>query len=171
MSNLSLNKLNKSPKYKYGWKMSQKPPVNGFEWINDLSQFQEKFIKNYDEDSNKEYFLENNFFQILKYLKSLHNLHSDLPFLREERKCNKLVCDFYDKKNYVVYIKASKQALNHGLILKKVHRVTQFNKKTWLKPYIYVNTELRKEAKNDFEKDFFNLNYNAVFSNNNGKCE
>ena len=42
--------------------MSQKPPVNGFEWINDLSQFQEKFIKNYDEDSNKEYFLENNFF-------------------------------------------------------------------------------------------------------------
>ena len=71
----------------------------------------------------------------------------------------------------VVYIKASKQALNHGLILKKVHRVTQFNQKTWLKPYIYVNTELRKEAKNDFEKDFFNLNYNAVFSNNNGKCE
>ena len=62
MSNLSLNKLNKSPKCKYGWKMSQKPPVNGFEWINDLSQFQEKFIKNYDEDSNKEYFLENNFF-------------------------------------------------------------------------------------------------------------
>ena len=81
----------------------------------------------------------------------------------KERKCNKLVCDFYDKKNYVVYIKASKQALNHGLILKKVHRVTQFNQKTWLKPYIYVNTELRKEAKNDFEKDFFKLMNNAVF--------
>ena len=56
---------------------------------------------------------------------------------------------------YVVHIRSLKQALNHGLILKKVHRVIQFNHKAWLKEYIYMNTELRKQAKNDLEKDFF----------------
>ena len=72
-------------------------------------------------------------------------------------KCNKLVCNLYDKKNYVVYIRSLKQALNNGLILKKVHRVIQFNQEAWLKPYIDISTELRKQAKNDFEKDFYKL--------------
>ena len=66
-------------------------------------------------------------------------------------------------KNYVVHRKSSNQALNHGLIIKKVHRVIQFNQKAWLKPYIDMNTKLRTEAKNDFEKDFFKLMNNAVF--------
>ena len=69
--------------------------------------------------------------------------------------CNKLVCNLYDKKNYVVHIRSLKQALNHGLILEKVHRVIEFNQKAWLKPYIDMKTELRKQAKNDFEKDVF----------------
>ena len=67
------------------------------------------------------------------------------------------------KKNYVVHIRSLKQALNHGLILKKVYRVIQFNQEAWLKPYIDMNTELRKKVKNDFEKDFFKLMNNAVF--------
>ena len=67
------------------------------------------------------------------------------------------------KKNYVVHIRSLKQALSHGLILKKVHRVIQFNLEAWLKPYIDMNTELRKQAKNYFEKDFFKLMNNAVF--------
>ena len=78
-------------------------------------------------------------------------------------KCKKLVCNLYDKKNYVVHIRSLQQALNHGLILKKVHRAIQFYQEAWLKPYIDMNTERRKKAKNDFEKDFFKLMNNAVF--------
>ena len=59
--------------------------------------------------------------------------------------------------------KVLKQALNHRLILKKVHRVIQFDQKDWLNPYIDMNTKLRKEAKNDFEKDFLKLMNNSVF--------
>ena len=67
----------------------------------------------------------------------MHNLHSDLLFLSERmkiKKCNKLVCNLCDKKEYVVHIKALKQALNHGLILKNVQRVIQINQGAWLKP-------------------------------------
>ena len=102
----------------------------------------------------------------VKYSKNLHDLHSDLPFLPERMKtdkCNKLVCNPYDKKNYVVHIRSLKQASSHGLILKIIHRVIQFNQEAWLKPYIDMNTELRKQAKNDFEKNFFKLMNNAVF--------
>ena len=62
-----------------------------------------------------------------------------------------------------MHIRVLKQALNHGLVLRKVHRIIQFNQKDWLKPYIDMNTKLRKEAKNDFEKDFFKLMNNSVF--------
>ena len=63
----------------------------------------------------------------------------------------------------VIQISALKQALNHGSLLKSVHKVIQFNPKAWLKPYINMNTKLRKEAKNEFEKDFFKLMNNSVF--------
>ena len=68
------------------------------------------------------------------------------------------------KNKYVVHIRALKQALNHGLILiLRLHRVIQFNQKAWLKPYINMNTELRKKTKNKFEKDFFKLMNNSDF--------
>ena len=79
------------------------------------------------------------------------------------RKCNKLVCNFYDKKEYVVHIRTLRQALNHGLILKKVHRLIQFKQEAWLKPYIETNTKLRTEVKNDFKKYLFKLMNNFVF--------
>ena len=93
-------------------------------------------------------------------------MHSDLPFLPEQRKIGKIekrVCGIEDKEKYVTHINALKQALNHGLRLINVHRVIEFNQQAWLKPYIDMNTELRKEAKNDFEKDFFKLMNNSVF--------
>ena len=78
-------------------------------------------------------------------------------------KCSKLVCTLYNKEKYVIHISALKEALNHGLVLKKVHRVIQFYQEAWLKTYIDMNTELRMEAKNDFENDFFKLMNNFVF--------
>ena len=110
----------------YGWAMSQKLPVDGFEWVEKLSKFNEKFIKSYNENSDKGYFLEVD----VKYPKKIFNLHEDLPFLPERKKIEKvkkLVCSIEDKEKYVVHIRALKQALNHGLKLKKVHRVIQFN--------------------------------------------
>ena len=92
-----------------GWAISQKLLANGFEWVEKLSKFDERFIKNYDENSYKGYFLEVD----VEYPKNLFSLHSDLPFLPERKKigkCNKLVCDFHDKENYVVHIKVLKQA-------------------------------------------------------------
>ena len=103
-----------------------------------MSKFSEEFTKNYDEDSDKGYILEVDV-----------KLHENLPFLpkrMEIGRCKKLVCNLYDKKNYVVHIRSLKQALNHGLILKTVHRVIQFYQEAWLKPYIDMNTELRKKA-------------------------
>ena len=78
-------------------------------------------------------------------------------------KCKKLVCNSCNKKKYVVHIRSLKQSLDHGLKLEKVHRIIEFTQKAWLKTYIEMNTELRKMAKNDSEKDFFKLMNNAVF--------
>ena len=145
----------------YGWAMSQKLPVNGFKWI-DSNEINEQFIKNYNENNKKGYILEVD----VKYPKKLHDSHSDLPFLPRRMKidkCKKLVCNLQNKKQYVVHKKSLKQALNHGLKLKKTHKIIEFNQNAWLKPYIDMNTELRKLAKDDFEKDLFKLMNNAVF--------
>ena len=158
--------------------MSQKLPINGFKQVEDLSQFNEDFIKNYYENSDIGYFLEVD----VEYSKKLFNLHKDLPFLPERKELfglhkdllsildrkklenvEKLLGDIEDKKKYVIHIRALKQALNDGLILKTVHTVIQFNQKAWLKPYIDMNTGLRKKAKKEFEKDFFKLMNKSVF--------
>ena len=151
----------------YGWAMSKKLPTNGFKWIDNNETAKhviiEDYIKTYNENNNnKGYILEVD----VKYPKRLHELHSDLPFLSERmkvNKCKKLVCNLFNKKKYVVHTNALKQTLNHGLKLKKIHRVIEFNQEAWLKPYIDMNTELRKAAKNDFEKDLFKLMNNSVF--------
>ena len=148
----------------YGWAMSKKLPVNGFGWLDSdkINEINEEFIKNYNENNNKGYIFEVD----VRYPKRLHDLHSDLPFLSERieiNKCKKLICNLSNKKKYVIHINSLKQALNHGLKLKKIDRVIEFNQKEWLKPYIDMNTELRKAANNNFEKDFFKLMNNSVF--------
>ena len=98
--------------------------------------------------------------------KKLFDRHKYLPLLPESKIVNKvenLICSVEDKEKYVMHIRVLKQALNHGLVLRKIHRVIQFNQKDWLKPYIDMNAKLRKEAKNDFEKDLFKLRNNFIF--------
>ena len=138
-----------------------KLPVNGFKWVENLLEFNEDFIKKYDEDSNTGYFLEVD----IEYLKTFFNSHKDLPFLPEKKveKVEKLLFSIEDKEKYVIHIRALKQALNHWIILKKVHRVTQFKQKAWLKTYIDMNTELRKKAQNEFQKKIFKVMNNSVF--------
>ena len=130
--------------------MLQKFPVNNFEWIKDTSQFNEDFIKNCNEESDEEYFLEVD----VPYPENLHNLHNDLPFSPERKKIEKVekaVANLHDKTEYVIHIRNLKQALNHGLVLKKVRRMIIFNQNAGLKVYIDMNTDRRKQAKNDFE--------------------
>ena len=140
--------------------MNQPLPTGGFEWV-DPSQFTPDKIDSYA-NRNKGYLLAVD----VKYPKELHDSHNDLPFMCEKIAINgveKLVPNLYDKEKYVIHMKALNQALKHGLILEKVHRSIEFNQSAWLKPYIDFNTELRKKAKNDFEKDFFKLMNNSVF--------
>ena len=142
--------------------MLKKLPVDNFECIEDTFQFNEDFIKSFNEENDEGYFLEVDF----HYPEKLHELHNDLSFLPERMKIEeveKLANNLHDKTEYVIHIRNLKQALNHGLVLKKVHRVIKFNQNAWLKPYIDMNTKLRQKAKTNFEKDFFKLMNNAVF--------
>ena len=101
----------------------------------------------------------------MKYPKDLHENHNELPFLVEKMKIGreeKLVPNLKHKKRYVVHIKALDQALKDGLRFKKAHRIIKFQQR-WMKAYIMLNTRLRKQAKNEFEKNFFMLMNSSVF--------
>ena len=146
----------------HGATISKKLPIKGFKWLDNIERINEEFIKEYNEINDKGYVIEAD----VDYPQELHDLHSDMPFLSERmviNKTKKLVCNLHNKKNYVAYINILKQALNHGLKLKKVHRVIEFEQEAWLKKYIDFNTDLRAKARNDFEQDFFKLMNNAVF--------
>ena len=78
-------------------------------------------------------------------------------------KVEKVAANLHNKTENVIHKGNLKQALNHGLVLKKVHKVIKFKQIAWLKPYIYMNTDLRKKSKCDFEKDTFKLMNNAAF--------
>ena len=110
----------------YGWAMSQKLPINGFKWVTNLPILNKNFIKSYNKNGDIGYFLEVD----VEYPKKLFGSHNSLLFLPERKKLEKvekLVFGIEDKEKYVIHIRALKQALNHGLILKEVRRVIQFN--------------------------------------------
>ena len=98
-------------------------------------------------------------------LKKLHERHNDLPFLPDRmkyEKVEKLITNLHDKTEYVIHRRNLKQALNHGLVLKKVNRRIQFNQIAWLKSYIDLNIKVKINKKYS-EKDFFKLMNNGVF--------
>ena len=167
----------------YGLAMSKKLPFDKFNWY--FSRMDEKKVLSYSDDDDEGYILEVD----LEYPKELHDLHRDYPLAPEimsvsenmlspvqkeihkkyygkdatDETTNKLILNVMDKKKYVLHISALKFYLEHGLKLKKDHRVISFNQADFLKPYIDFNTEKRKNAKTEFEKDLFKLLNNAVY--------
>ena len=137
----------------YGWAMSKPLPTHGFEWMKvDELETWEKLPCILEVD--------------LEYPKNLHDLHNDYPLAPEQimvNKVSKLIPNLGNKKKYVLHYENLKQYLKLGLKLTHIHRGIKFKESPWLEKYISLNTKLRTEAKNEFEKDFFKLMNNAVF--------
>ena len=165
----------------YGWAMSQYLPTGRFRWMTQ-KQIDKIDLAKYKEDSDKGIILEVD----LEYPKELHDLHNDYPLAAEKIKVtndmlseycknisdkynisiglvHKLIPTLSNKKNYVLHYRNLQLYLSLGLKVDKIHRVLEFKQSPWLKQYIDFNTEKRKSAKNDFEKDFFKLMNNSVF--------
>ena len=167
----------------YGLAMCKKLPYKHFKWV--YSKFDEKKVMKYNDNDDTGYILEVD----LEYPKEIHDLHKDYPMAPEimtinenmlsnvqkdiyryyynteakDEKTNKLVLNVMDKKKYVLHISALQFYLKHGLKLKKVHRAISFSQKDFLRPFIEFNTEKRKQAKTEFEKDLFKLMNNSIF--------
>lgn len=141
--------------------MMQSLPYGNFKWVENFTQ---NFKWDVANDSEKGYILEVD----LQYPQTLHDSHQDLPFCCEHKappgsKDKKLLITLDDKIKYIIHYRNLKQALDHGLILLKIHRILEFSQSNWLKKYIDLNSDMRKAAKNDFEKNLFKLINNAVY--------
>ena len=102
----------------YGWTTPQKLPADNFEWIKDTSQFNEDFIKKYNEENNEGYFLKVD----VQYFEKLHGIHDDLPLLPEImkiEKVEKLVANLHDKTEYFRHIKKFKTSIKLWINFKK----------------------------------------------------
>ena len=151
----------------YGWAMSQNLPTHGFKWMNNITkekvmEILEKTNHSMSNKGKKGYMFEVD----LEYPYNLWDKHNDYPLAPELMKVNgveKLVCHFKPRKNYVIHYRTLRQCLELGMKLKAVHRGISFYQSPWMEPYIRKNTELRKCAANNFEKDFFKLMNNSVF--------
>lgn len=147
----------------YGYSMMQHLPLKDFEWCQE--SFTVEQIMNLPDDGSTGYIFEVD----LEYPKHLHNKHQDYPFCPENRNVphtkneKKLLLTLFDKENYVIHFKMLKCALRQGLVLKKIHKVLRFSQSQWLKSYIDLNTKLRTEATNEFEKNFYKLLINAIY--------
>ena len=147
----------------YGNAMSKKLPTHGFKWLT--SGEMEKLFNNQVVQiwEKNPCILEVD----LEYPENLHDLHNDYPFCPERVECKnrveKLIPNLRNKTKYVIHYKNLIQCLKAGMKLKKIHRGIKFIESVWLKPYINKNTNLRTQAKNNFEKDFFKLMNNSVF--------
>ena len=165
----------------YGWAMSQPLPYRDLQW-KDFEDPEEIILDNYHENSNKGIILEVD----LEYPEELHDLHNDYPCAPEKiivtndmlsdycrniknlygnssGNVSKLIPTLNKKTKYVLHYQNLKLYQSLGLRLTKRHRVLEFKQRKWFKSYIDFNTDVRKDAKNSFEKDFFKLMNNSVF--------
>ena len=164
----------------YGWAMSRYLPKKNFHWKRVMPT--EEHIMKMRPDSKKGWILEVD----LEYPAYLHDAHNDYPLALEKKVINpeqmseyqrrlmadldltmpnteKLVLTLEDKEKYVTHYSNLQFYLRQGMRLKKVHRVIEFDQEPWMEPYIRMNTEFRKQAKSDFETDFYKLMNNSVF--------
>uniref|UniRef100_A0ABD2VS85 DNA-directed DNA polymerase n=1 Tax=Trichogramma kaykai TaxID=54128 RepID=A0ABD2VS85_9HYME len=142
----------------YGWAMVQSLPYGDFQW-DDTPDY-----LTLPEDSEHGYILEVD----LEYPEEIHDSHKDLPLCPEHAcppgsRLRKLLTTLHDKRNYVIHYRGLQQAVRLGIRVTKVHRALKFKQSPWLKTYIDLNTEKRKNAKNDFGKQQFKLINNAIF--------
>jgi hypothetical protein len=165
----------------YGWAMCQPLPMSNFKWVSPrlFSKFQ-RILPQIKPDSKVGYFIECD----LDYPTSLHDLHNDYPLAVEvlspkdewlspyQKKLvktgklietDKLVPNLNPKERYVLHYRNLQLYLELGMHITKIHRILSFNQSAWMAPYITLNTNLRTQAKTDFEKDFFKLMNNSVF--------
>ncbi|HRP37489.1 MAG TPA: hypothetical protein PLS50_06815, partial [Candidatus Dojkabacteria bacterium] len=165
----------------YGWAMIQALPTGNFKWCTP-SKFNENKIMNMDDDQETGYIFDVD----LEYPVELHDMHNDYPLapekiaIQEEHLSehskrilkilnekhsphDKLVPNLWDKTNYVVHYRNLKLYLELGMKIKKINQAISFFQSKWLKQYIDFNTNKRKEATEDFEKDLYKLMNNAVF--------
>ena len=101
----------------YGWAIPQKLPLDGVGWVQNTSQFKKDFIEKYKEDSDEGHFLEIDIY----YPEKFYGFHNDLNCLPKRMKVErvgKLIANLHDKKENVIHIPISKQALNYRLVSK-----------------------------------------------------
>ena len=157
----------------YGWAMVEHLPTSGFKWssasiedilkhpINDKVGYICEVDLEYPDDMHNDYPLAPEKLEVKsgwlsKYQQNLNPTKSSL-------KVNKLVPNLMPKHKYVLHYRNLQLYTSLGLKISKVHRVLEFNQEPWMAPYIMMNTELRKQASSEFEKDFFKLMNNSVF--------
>ncbi|XP_022795526.1 uncharacterized protein LOC111334103 [Stylophora pistillata] len=138
----------------YGWAMSMCLPTGGFEWVDE---------KDFGKWKSFPCILEVDLKGVKEELHDRFNEYPPAPVNLLIGKVHKLTCTLNEKKKYIVHHKALKHYMSLGIEIGKIHRIIRFNEEPWMKEYIDLNTSLRAEAKNDFEKDFYKLMNNAVF--------
>ena len=136
--------------------MSKALPTGGFKWL-DIEEVKEieKMLQSVDGvEDYKPLEDRGRVFQVdIIYHKGLHDKHNDFPFLPQHiGEANKLIPNLFDKRYYTLNEHNLIQALKHGLILVRIHKILEFDQSTWLKDYIDFNTELRAKSKNTFKK-------------------
>ena len=145
----------------YGWVMCNPLPVGNFEWMSDSE------LKNWKNHSYSSSQPSGSILEVdLEYPEDWHDLHNDYPLAPERLKIGgveKLIPNLCNKSKYIIHHKTLKLYESLGLKIMRIHRGIKFEESAWLKPYITLNTDLRTNAKNDFEKDFFKLTNNSVF--------
>lgn len=167
----------------YGWAMGQPLPTEGFKWMSqEAIQELAQELRDIPVDNPKGYILEvdldipvelhdhfNQYVPAPEHIPVTEDMLSPFNKMCQEKlglkhtPCTKLIPNLHNKHKYVIHYRTLQCYLDLGLKLTHIHRVIEFQQRAWLKKYIDFNTDKRKKASNNFEKNFFKLMNNSVF--------